>query len=51
MKLVLLGYILLGLLYLTFTYLAIKVKDENVKLKHAEQKNENFNILGKNQYN
>ena len=28
MKLVLLGYILLGLLYLTFTHLAIKVKNE-----------------------
>ena len=44
MKLLLLGYILLGLLYLTFTYLAIKVRNENVKLKHAQKKIiENFN--------
>ena len=34
--LILIGYILLGLLYLLFNYLAIKVKNDGVKLKHAK---------------
>lgn len=34
--LILIGYVLLGLFYLLFTYLAISVRNEGVKLKHAE---------------
>ena len=34
--LILIGYFLLGLLYLLFTYLAIRVRNDGVKLKHAK---------------
>ena len=42
MKLVLLGYILLGMLYLVSTYLLIIVRNDNVKINHSRNISNNF---------